>query len=145
MSVNMKQLYPVCSLCTKTKGHRKKLTVNMLKASKEEWFLTYCLIKQWSFFLQDVVDTERLCAMLSSKKKPNWQDEGIKISWELLNAATISGSDGSWSVQCKLGNYSGQESSNNCFVPMLFSRDPFLAVTQLQTLISPDTYICLNG
>lgn len=32
-----------------------KLEVNMLKANKGEWFLTYCLIKLWNFFLQDIV------------------------------------------------------------------------------------------
>lgn len=52
----------------KTKGHQMKLAVKVLKANKGEMFLTYCLIKMWSFFLQDVVDAKSLRVMLSRKK-----------------------------------------------------------------------------
>lgn len=77
MSMNRKQWFPVCSLCTKTKGHQMKLAVNVLK-DKGEWFLTYCLSKLWSFFLQDVVDAKSLRVMPLSKKTPT--DQGRKIS-----------------------------------------------------------------
>lgn len=71
-----------------------KLAVNVLKANKAEWFLTYCLSKLWTFFLQDM-DAKSLCVSCFQAKKNNWQDQGRKTSWDLLNTDTISGSEGS--------------------------------------------------
>lgn len=45
-----------------------KLAVNVLKANKAEWFLTYCLSKLWTFFLQDV-DAKSLCVSCFQAKK----------------------------------------------------------------------------
>lgn len=77
MSVNMEQWLPVCSLCTKPKGHQMKLAVNVLKANKAEWFLTYCLSKLWTFFLQDM-DAKILCVSCFQGKKKQLTRPGKK-------------------------------------------------------------------
>lgn len=71
-----------------------KLAVGMLKANNEEWLFTYCLIKLWCFFLQDVLDIKNYMCPAFKQKNPNWQDQGRKISWELLSTDTMSDSEG---------------------------------------------------
>lgn len=48
-----------------------KLAVGMLKANNEEWLFTYCLIKLWCFFLQDVLDIKNYMCPAFKQKNPN--------------------------------------------------------------------------